>query len=80
MVRERPVSDREFKKVLLHLGFEPRSKKGTSHEQWVKMTGREFWRVTVDPHHEPYHRELLALMLKQAGLSKSKFFEILDSL
>lgn len=80
MGRERPVSDKEFKSVLKHLGFEPRDKKGTSHEQWVRGSGKEFLRVTVDPHHEPYHRELLGLMLKQAGLSKSRFFDILDAL
>lgn len=80
MVRERPVTDREFKAVLKHLGFEPRAQKSTSHEQWVAVRGGAFFKVTVDSHHAPYHRELLKNMLKQAGLSKDQFFRILDRL
>lgn len=76
MTRERPVTDREFKAVLKKLGFEPRARKSTSHEQWVKGTRR----VTVDAHHAPYHRMLLKLMLRQAGLSKRQFFRLLDEL
>lgn len=80
-VRERPVTDDEFKRVLKHLGFTPRPQKsGTSHVQWVKGDGSSFLRVTVDSHHQPYQRGLLASMLKQAGLSKKTFFEALEAL
>lgn len=80
MVRERPVTDQEFKAVLTHLGFCARPKKGTSHEQWVKGAGKEYKRVTVDSHHSPYHRKLLNLMIRDAGLSKEQFFELLDEI
>jgi len=81
MVRERPVTDREFKAVLRALGFSPRPQQsGSSHEQWTTGQGREYRRVTVDAHHAPYHRQLLKMMLKQAGLSKAEFFSLLDKL
>lgn len=73
---ERPVSDREFKKVLRYLGYSPLPRTGTSHEKWVK-DGRL---VVVDSHHQPYHRKLLKLMLAQAGISKRDFFALLDRL
>lgn len=78
MVRERPVTDKEFKSVLKKIGFEPRAQKGTSHEQWVRDDASGFRRVTVDPHHQPYHRKLLKMMLHQAGISKAEFFDLLD--
>ncbi|MFN6506314.1 type II toxin-antitoxin system HicA family toxin [Xanthomonas translucens] len=77
MARERPVTDKEFKEVLRILGFTPQPKKGTSHEQWVKDEGSSYKRVTVDPHHAPYHRQLLKLMLSQAGITKDQFFKLL---
>lgn len=80
MARERPVTDKEFKAVLTSLGFIARPRKGTSHEQWVRNDQRGFYRVTVDSHHAPYHRSLLKLMLKSAGLSKTEFFELLSKL
>ena len=80
MTRERPVTDKEFKAVLASLGFAPRTRKGTSHEQWVRDDDRGFYRVTVDSHHAPYHRKLLKLMLHDAGISKTAFFELLDNL
>ena len=80
MTRERPVTDRELKQVLQHLGFSPRDKKGGSHEQWVRGDGKDFRRVTVDSHHAPYHRKLLAMMLRDAGIGKRDFFRLLDQL
>ncbi|TAM59329.1 MAG: type II toxin-antitoxin system HicA family toxin [Rhodanobacter sp.] len=80
MVRERPVTDREFKAVLKALGFVGRPQKGTSHELWVCGEGKDYRRVTVDAHHAPYHRQLLKLMLHDAGLSKDQFFRLLDRL
>jgi len=78
MIRERPITDKEFKSVLRKLGFVPLPKKGTSHEQWTYGSGKDYRRVTVDAHHAPYHRQLLNMMLKQAGLSKDEFFRLLD--
>lgn len=73
---ERPVEDREFKKVLKHLGFVAQPRTGTSHEKWVK-DGRV---VIVDEPKSPYHRNLLKLMLHQVGISKKDFFALLDNL
>lgn len=80
MVRERPVTDREFKAVLKAAGFEPRPQRATSHEHWVKVVEGTLLKVTVDSHHAPYHRELLRNMLRQAGMSKKDFFRLLDRL
>lgn len=80
MVRERPVTHKEFKAVLKRLGYEPRPQRATSHEHWVLDDGKVFRKVTLDEHNSPYHRRVLALMLSQAGLSKSDFFSLLDSL
>jgi len=78
MARERPVTDKEFKAVLKKLGFVLQPQKATAHEQWTKGEGKDYRRVTVDPHHAPYHRQLLKMMLSQAGISKAEFFELLD--
>lgn len=80
MVRERPVEDREFKAVIAKLGFVRRKRTGTTHEIWAKGSGKDFRRVTVDAHHAPYHRNLLRMMLREVGISKSDFFEILDTI
>lgn len=74
-IRERPVQDREFKRVISHLGFEAQPRTGTSHEKWKHADGRM---VIVDEHHSPYHRRLLAAMLHQACIGKREFFELLD--
>jgi predicted RNA binding protein YcfA (HicA-like mRNA interferase family) len=79
MVRERPVTAREFKAVLYRSGFAPRPRKATSHEQWVKVQSGVLYKVAVDAHHAPYHRELLRNMLRQAGMSKRQFFKLLDA-
>lgn len=79
MVRERPVTHKEFTAVLKHLGFEPRAQtSGTSHVHWVKETPNGILKVTVDEHHAPYHRGLLKLMMAQAGLKKKDFFALLE--
>lgn len=80
MGKERPVTHKEFVAVLKQLGFEARSRTGTSHVQWVKTGPDGFRKVTVDEHHAPYHRQLLKSMLNQAGLSKNDFFVLLATL
>lgn len=80
MVRERPVTHKEFKMVLKYLGYMPRPQAGTSHEHWVLDDGNVFRKVTLDEHNAPYHRRILKLMLSQAALSKEQFFRILAAL
>lgn len=79
MVRERPVTHREFLRVLRHLGFEKSGRTSGSHEKWARTVGKRRYVVTVDKHHAPYHRRLLRLMLHQAGLTKREFFKLLDT-
>jgi hypothetical protein len=75
-----PVTCRDFNAVLKHLGFVPRDKKATSHEQWIKGSGSDFRRVTVDCPKAPFTGTLFAIMLHQAGLSKKGFYKILRSI
>jgi predicted RNA binding protein YcfA (HicA-like mRNA interferase family) len=65
-----PLSYRDVVIGLKALGFTQRPQKGTSHEQWE--AGDPFRKVTVSKHHEPFHRELLNSMIKQAGVSKKR--------
>lgn len=75
MTRERPVTYKEFTAILRSKGFTMRPSTGTSHEQWVRDNAHGFRKVTVDKHHAPFHRNMLKLMLRQAGWSKSQFFK-----
>lgn len=69
----RPVTYREFIKVLKELGFELKSHNGTSHEQWQHINFNGSRRlVSVSGHHAPYAKWLLVSMLRQAGLSKKE--------
>ena len=74
----RPVEYKEVVAGLKALGFELRSQKSTSHEQWVKdatRNGQPFrLKVTVDRHHAPFRRTLLQSMIAQAGVSKDEFY------
>lgn len=70
-----PLDCRQVKAVLRKLGFEPRPRKGTSHEQWVKIDEKgNFFKVTVDCPKQPFSQDLIASMAKQAGLTKKKFY------
>lgn len=69
-----------MKSVLGALGFTPRPQKATSHEQWVKGSGPDYKRVTVDCPKAPFTDGLLAMMLHQAGISKKDFYKVLESL
>lgn len=77
--RERPVSAREFEKLLKTLGFSMLPQDGTSHRQWEHPRFNGGYRhVTVSPHNEPFTKTLLKNMRNQAGLSKREFFKYLD--
>jgi predicted RNA binding protein YcfA (HicA-like mRNA interferase family) len=68
--RWRPLNCREVKRILKNLGFEPRPRKGTSHEQWVKDSGGVRYKVTVDCPKAPFSPDLIKSMASQAGVSK----------
>lgn len=72
-----PLTCDEVKQILKNLGFSPRPKKGTSHEQWVTPQGVPFRRVTVDCPKAPFTRDLISSMASQAGVTKKQFYAAL---
>ena len=75
-----PLTCKDVKKILLHLGFSPRPQKGTSHEQWVKEENGRLFKVTVDCPKAPFSQFLIKTMAKQAGLTKKEFYRIFKQL
>lgn len=73
-----PLTCKEVTQILRTLGFEPRPKKGTSHEQWVKDDADGFFKVTVDCPKSPFSPDLISSMAKQAGVSKKEFYAALE--
>lgn len=77
-MRARPVTEKEFVSVLKELGFKIK-RTASSHDQWEHILFNHQRRmVTVDGHHEPFTKDLLMSMIKQAGLSKKEFFKCLE--
>lgn len=76
--RHRPLTCKEVKIILKKLGFTPRPRKGTSHEQWTKDTEGRRYKVTVDCPKAPFSPDLVTYMARQAGLSKKDFYKMLD--
>nr|VFK08755.1 MAG: HicA toxin of toxin-antitoxin [Candidatus Kentron sp. LPFa]VFK25863.1 MAG: HicA toxin of toxin-antitoxin [Candidatus Kentron sp. LPFa] len=79
MKRHRPLVCKEVKQALKTLGFQPRPRKGTSHEQWVKEEEGRLRKVTVDCPKSPFGQDLIDSMAKQAGISKKEFYKIIDA-
>jgi predicted RNA binding protein YcfA (HicA-like mRNA interferase family) len=69
-----PLTCKDVKETLKHLGFAARPQKGTSHEQWVRKTNGAFHKVTVDCPKAPFSPDLINSMAKQAGLTKKEFY------
>ncbi len=69
-----PLTCKDVKQILKSLGFEPRPKNGTSHEQWFRKDNKGFFKVTVDCPKAPFSPDLISSMAKQAGLSKKEFY------
>lgn len=72
-----PLTCEQVKKILKNLGFEPRPRKGTSHEQWVSKKN-DFHKVTVDCPKQPFTHTLIGYMARQAGVSKKEFYAALN--
>ena len=70
-----PLTCDAFKAILRKMGFTPRPRKGTSHEQWVGSVGGQFRKVTVDCPKAPFSQELISTMAKQAGVTKKIIYE-----
>lgn len=73
-----PLSCPEVKRILTNLGFTPRPKKGTSHEQWIGKIRGQFRKVTVDCPQAPFTQNLVNWMANQAGVTKKEFYAALD--
>jgi predicted RNA binding protein YcfA (HicA-like mRNA interferase family) len=75
-----PLTCREIKAILTYLGFNPRPRKGTSHEQWVKEENGRIFKVTVDCPKAPFSQTLIKSMAEQAGKTKKDFYAIFKKL
>lgn len=75
-----PLTCKDVKNILTHLGFSPRPQKGTSHEQWVKDENGKRYKVTVDCPKAPFSQTLIKSMAEQAGLKKKDFYRIYKQL
>ncbi len=75
-----PLTCKDVKHILTHLGFSPRPQKGTSHEQWVKVENGRLYKVTVDCPKAPFSQTLIKSMAEQAGLKKKDFYRIYKQL
>ncbi|MCP5019796.1 MAG: type II toxin-antitoxin system HicA family toxin [Ketobacter sp.] len=73
-----PLECRDVKKILQNLGFTPRPRKGTSHEQWVRDDDERRYKVTVDCPKAPFSQKLIGYMARQAGVSKREFYAVLN--
>ena len=69
-----PLTCKQVKQILSSLGFSQRPQKGTSHEQWVKISGGTLFKVTVDCPKAPFSPDLISSMAKQSGISKKEFY------
>jgi len=78
MAKHHPLTCPEVKTILRNLGFEPRPRKSTSHEQWVKTENNRLYKVTLDCPKAPFSQDLIGYMAKQAGVSKQRFYDALE--
>lgn len=69
-----PLTCKEVKDALSLLGFSARPKKGTSHEQWVKISNGRIFKVTVDCPKSPFSQDLISSMARQAGVTKKDLY------
>ena len=75
-----PVSVKDVEAVLKALGYERRPQKATSHVNWVIEDASGFRKVTVDANNAPFKDQSLVFILRQMGISKKQFFEVLRGL
>lgn len=68
-----PLPYREVIKKLRKLGFAFRRATGGSHEIWWNEQTRK---TCVVPHHKEVKRGTLRSIMKQAGISESKFLSV----
>ena len=74
-----PLTCKDVKIILKNLGFTPRPRKSTSHEQWVRRDKGRILKVTVDCPKSPFSPDLISSMAKQADVSKKEFYKALEN-
>jgi predicted RNA binding protein YcfA (HicA-like mRNA interferase family) len=73
MGKSRPqLTAADVERGLKAAGFKREKQKGTSHTQWSK----DHLKVTVDAPKAPFSDDLIAMMARQAEMSKDNFYEI----
>jgi predicted RNA binding protein YcfA (HicA-like mRNA interferase family) len=75
-----PLTCKDIKAIPAYLGFAARPRKGTSHEQWVKVENGRLYKVTVDCPKAPFSQTLIKSMAEQAGVKKKDFYRIFKQL
>lgn len=71
----KPLPCRLAERALKNLGFTEDTQKGTSHRQFRKIVGNKLYKVTLDCHKGEVSPRNIASMSKQAGVSKSVFYD-----
>jgi predicted RNA binding protein YcfA (HicA-like mRNA interferase family) len=73
-----PLTCEEVKLALKRMGFRPRPREGTSHEQWEKRVDGKLFKVTVDCPKAPFSLTLIDSMAAQAGANRWAFYRAAD--
>ena len=76
MTKRPPLTSREVERGLKSAGFVEQPGTGTSHVKWILKTPTTKLVVTVDAHHSPFSKTLIASMASQAGMSVNQFYEL----
>ena len=76
-LRHVPLKCRDVESALTTLGFRPEQQGGTSHVHWVKVENGRMWKVTVDCHKGEVRANDVKSIVKQAGVTRRKFYEAL---
>jgi predicted RNA binding protein YcfA (HicA-like mRNA interferase family) len=71
----KPLPCRLAERALKNLGFVEDTQKGTSHRQFKKIIDNRMFKVTLDCHRGEVSARNIASMSKQAGVSKSEFYD-----
>jgi predicted RNA binding protein YcfA (HicA-like mRNA interferase family) len=69
------MKEREAVRALKNLGFSPDDPSGTSHRHWRLIRDGKLFKVTLDAHNGEVKANDIRSMIKQAGVSKKKWYQ-----
>jgi hypothetical protein len=72
-----PLTCARVKQILTTLGFTPRARKETGHEQWVKTESGYRLKVTLDCPKSTFNTAVIASIANQAGVTQKEFYAAL---